>query len=80
MRAKEELAQRGIETVRREYDDRYELAADFGLGTDVSVDVVGGTVIVVHDGESYDIDVDGSARAFIRNGVLTIKVNEEDQA
>jgi HSP20 family molecular chaperone IbpA len=80
MRAKEQLAQRGIEATRREFDDRYELAADFGPSADPSVDVVDGTVIVVYDGTTYDIDVDGSAQAFMKNGILTIEVSEEDHS
>jgi hypothetical protein len=58
-----------------EYDDSYVMAADFGPGRDVTVDVVDDTVIVIHDGEQYDVDVSGDARAFIRNGVLTIEVD-----
>lgn len=80
MRAKEQLAERGIEAARRDHGDWYELAADFGPGADLSVDVVDDTAIVVHDGETYDIDVDGAAQAFIKNGILTIEVNEETQA
>ena len=61
---------------RYEYDDREVVAADFGPGHDASVDVVDGTVIVVVDGEQYDLDVDGDPRAFISNGVLTIEVEQ----
>lgn len=61
---------------RYEYDDGVVISADFGPGHDVAVDVLGDTVIVVVDGEQYEIDVDGGGdpRAFIRNGVLTIEV------
>ncbi|MXR51305.1 hypothetical protein GRX03_06760 [Halovenus sp. WSH3] len=80
MRVKEELEQRGIEVVSREYGDHRELIADFGPTEDISVDVVGDTVIVVTEDETYDVEVDGSAQAFIKNGILTIELNEEGQA
>ncbi len=77
MRLQEQLAQRGIEADRRDYGDHYELVADFGPAAELSVDVVGDTVIVVTDDETHDIVVDGSAQAFIKNGILTIKLTEE---
>jgi hypothetical protein len=80
MRAKEQLAERGIEAARREYDDRYELAADFGPSADPSVDVVGETVIISQNNTTYDVDVEGSAQAFMKNGILTIEVSEEDHS
>jgi hypothetical protein len=61
---------------RFEYEDSTVMAADFGPGRDVTVDVVGETVMVVHDGEQYDLEVSGDARAFIKNGVLTIEIDE----
>lgn len=80
MNVKKQLAERGVEVVRREYDDRLELVADFGPAASVSVDVVDGTVIVV-DGElTYDIEVGSDAQAFIKNGVLTIEMKEEVQS
>ena len=36
---------------------------------------MGDTVIVVADGEQFDIDLDGDARAFMKNGILTIEVD-----
>jgi len=63
---------------RFEYDDAVVLAADLGVVGDASVDIVGGTAIVVVDGEQYDVEVPaGDARAFIRNGVLTIEMTSE---
>ena len=59
---------------RYEYDDELVLAADLGLGRDASVDVLDDAVIVVVDDEQYDLELAGDARAFIRNGVLTIEV------
>jgi len=60
---------------RYEYDEETVLAADFGPGRDASVDVLDDAVIVVVDGEQYDLELSGDARAFIRNGVLTIEVS-----
>jgi len=61
---------------RYEYgDDETVLAADLGPGRDASVDVLDDAVIVVVDGEQYDLELSGDARAFIRNGVLTIEVS-----
>jgi hypothetical protein len=71
-----ETTQFGDEAVVSRYEDdgAVVLAADFGPGADASVDVVGDTVITVVDGEQYELDVEGDARAFISNGVLTIEV------
>lgn len=80
MNLPEKLEQRGIEVGRREYGDHHELIADFGPNADITVDVVGDTVIVVAEEETYDLEVDDSAQAFIKNGVLTIEVTEEAQA
>ena len=80
MNLQEKLEQRGIEVTRRDRGDHHELIADFGPSTDISVDVVDDTVIVVAEEETYDLEVDGSAQAFIKNGVLTIEVTEEAQA
>jgi hypothetical protein len=60
---------------RYERDGGEELVADFGPATDVFVDVLGDTVIVVEDNEQHELAVEGDARAFIRNGVLTIEVD-----
>jgi hypothetical protein len=60
---------------RYEYGDETVLAADLGPGRDASVDVLDDAVIVVVEGEQYDLELSGDARAFIRNGVLTIEVS-----
>ncbi len=68
--------------VRRfEYDDgTHVLAADVGVETDASVDVVGDTAIVVTGAEQYDLDVPaGDAQAFIKNGVLTVEVTGDSE-
>lgn len=80
MTVTEQLSQRGVDVVRREYGDQAELVADFGPAASVSLDVVGETVIIVDDEETYDIEVGADAEAFIKNGVLTIELSEEDQA
>lgn len=62
---------------RLEYDDgSVVLAADVGPGRDASVDVVGGTVIVVIGDQQYEFEAPagGDAQAFIKNGVLTVEV------
>jgi len=66
---------------RMEYDDGATVfAADVGVGTDASVDVIGDTVIVVTDSDQYEFEVPASeddaedAQAFMKNGVLTVEV------
>lgn len=75
---------RGDEQIARryEYEDGSVLAVDFGTAsTDADVDVVDGTVIVVDDDDQYELELpDGAvdANTFIRNGVLTVEL-EDDQ-
>ncbi len=76
MTLSDQLVDRDVEVARRELDDHIEFVADFGSATEASVDVLGDTVIVVADDDQYELDVDGDAQAFMRNGVLTIEVNE----
>jgi len=76
MSVKQQLSEQGLPVRRFEYEDRVELTADFGPGGEPSVDVVGETVIVVADDGQYEVDASGDARAFIRNGVLTIEVSK----
>jgi len=67
---------------RYEYDDgSVVFAGDLGAGTDAAVDVVDGTAIVVTDGEQYEFELpdENEARAFIKNGVLTIEVNDPEE-
>ncbi|MDL5361378.1 Hsp20/alpha crystallin family protein [Halalkalicoccus sp. NIPERK01] len=65
---------------RYEYDDEAVIAIDLGSeASDASVDVVDDTAIVVVETaegerqEEFDLPSEG-ARAFIKNGVLTIEV------
>jgi hypothetical protein len=74
MTGKQQLAD-DVGLRRYDYGDETVLAADLGPGRDASVDVLDDAVIVVVDGEQYDLDLAGDAQAFIRNGVLTIEVN-----
>ncbi|MFB6074924.1 MAG: hypothetical protein ABEJ89_07925 [Haloarculaceae archaeon] len=64
------------------YDDGTVVyAADLEVVGEASVEVVDGTAIVVAGSEQYDIDLpEGDARAFIRNGVLTIEMTDEVDA
>ena len=75
MTAKEQLAGRDVDVRRFEYEDSTVFAVDFGQIGDSSVDVVGETVIAVVDGEQYELDIEGDAQAFMKNGVLTIEVS-----
>ena len=75
MRIREQFSETDVDARRFEYDDSVVLAADFGDAPSASADVVGDTVIVVVDGEQFEIEVDGDAQAFIKNGVLTIEVS-----
>ncbi|PSP78053.1 hypothetical protein BRC81_08320 [Halobacteriales archaeon QS_1_68_20] len=58
--------------------DGVEYVVDLGSAdTDAAVDVVDGTAIVVADGAQYDVDLPrDDAKAFIRNGVLTITTED----
>lgn len=59
--------------------DRDQWVIDFGPDSDVSCDVVGSTVILVVDDQHHEFEIPGSAddtQVFIRNGVLTIDVEE----
>ena len=64
---------------RIEYPDGSTvLVADVGPGRDANVDIVDDTVMVVVGDEQYDFElpVGSDAQAFIKNGVLTVEVNE----
>ncbi len=75
MNIRQQFAKRDVDLRRYEYDDSVVLAADFGDTGSASVDVVDGTIIVVVDGEQFDVEIEGDARADITNGVLTIEVD-----
>ena len=66
---------------RYEYDEDTVIAVDLGVETaDASVDIIDGTAIVVIETpegerqEEFDLP-DDDARAFMRNGILTIEVS-----
>lgn len=75
MSLKQQFAAEDIEWRRHETGDSVEFVADFGPQRRSSADTVGDTVIVVVDGEQYEFEVEGDARAFITNGVLTVEVD-----
>ena len=65
----------GASTREFEYDDATVVAVDFGPEVgDVSVDVVGGTVIAVVDDAQFEFELpDDADDLSVRNGVLTIE-------
>lgn len=72
-------AEKASAVSRYDYDDRTVIAVDFGPGAEPSVDVVGGTIIVVAGDDQREFDVphdapEGSVETFTRNGVVTIEV------
>lgn len=75
MEIQRQLADEGVDVRRVEHDDAVAVVADFGPG-DASVDVLDEMVIVVTGDEQYELDFEEDARAFIRNGVLTIEVRQ----
>lgn len=83
MTSLEQFARREGQMARQyEYDDGMVIAVDFDeFRTDASVDVVDGTVIVVLGDDQYEFDLpDGTsdAQAFIKNGVLSIELEESE--
>jgi HSP20 family molecular chaperone IbpA len=62
---------------RYEYEDNVVYAADIGFdASEVAVDIVDGTVMVVRGDEQADFEIpeSGTAEATINNGVLTVEV------
>ena len=66
---------------RYEYDDSTVMAVDFGTEeADAAVDIVDDTVIVVLGDDQYEIELPENtenAHTFIKNGVLTVELEEE---
>lgn len=58
-----------------EYDDATTITVDFGPeASDISVDIVDGTAIVVVDGEQFEFELsDDTDKIATKNGVLTIE-------
>jgi hypothetical protein len=67
---------RGDAVVRRyDYGQESVIVADLGH-VEGAVDLVGGTAVVLADGDQYEIDVPADAsRAFMTNGIVTIEVD-----
>ncbi|MDJ1431593.1 Hsp20/alpha crystallin family protein [Halostagnicola sp. A-GB9-2] len=63
-----------------EYEDGSVIAIDLGTSVpEPSVDLVDGTVIIVSGDEQYEFDLpveENDADTFIRNGVLTIELED----
>lgn len=60
-----------------DYDDVVVFAADVGPVEEASVDVVDGTAMVVVDDRQYEFEIPaGDAQAFIKNGVVTVEVEQ----
>jgi HSP20 family molecular chaperone IbpA len=76
MNVQQQFAAEGLEVTRVDYDDAVVLTADLGPGTDVTVDVVGETVIVVAGDDQYEVEVAADLEPEVRtnNGVLTVEV------
>jgi len=71
----DQYADRAPAARRYDYDGRTVIAADFGPAAAPSVDVVDGTVIIVHGDDQREVDLpDGDVQTFTRNGVVTIEV------
>ena len=56
-------------------DDENVIAVDFGTdASDVSIDIVGSTTIIVADGEQFEFELPPEANdVSVNNGVLTIE-------
>ena len=65
-----------VDGVVRQYDYEAETVVVADLGhAEGSVEVVGGTAIVVADGEQFEFDVPADAsRAVMNNGIVTIEM------
>jgi hypothetical protein len=73
-KCEDDVTYRAVET-----PEGIEHVADLGADvTDATVDVVEGTAIVVLADDQYEIDLPGGdAEAFIRNGVLSISMEDD---
>ena len=58
-----------------DYGDNNLIAVDFGTdASDVSIDIVGSTAIIVADGEQFEFELPPEASdVSVNNGVLTIE-------
>ena len=63
-----------VTITQREYDGETEIIVDFGPGVDASVDIVGGTAIVVAGDRQFEFDVPEDADEVSTNdGILFIR-------
>ncbi|WP_137291163.1 DUF7127 family protein [Natronorubrum halophilum] len=57
-----------------EYDDGSAIAVDFGTATDVEIDIVDSTAIIVAGDQQFEFELPPEASdVSVRNGVLTIE-------
>ena len=65
-----------VDGVVRQYDYKAETVVVADLGhAEGNVEVVGGTAIVVADGEQFEFDVPADAsRAVMNNGIVSVEV------
>lgn len=79
MNEQNQLDEQNVFVRRYEYDSSIEFAVDLGTGTAASVDIVDGTAIIIleESQEQYEIDVpEGTVEAFIKNGIVTIDIEQ----
>ena len=63
-----------ITIAHREYEDGTVIAIDFGADTEISVEVVGETAIVITDDQQLEFDVPPEASSITANdGILSIE-------
>lgn len=73
------LDERDVFVRRYEYDTSIVYAVDLGRGTAASVDVIDNTAMIIPENsqEQYEIDVPaGTVEAFIKNGIVTIEIEQ----
>lgn len=61
-----------IVITHREYGDETVVAVDFGADADLTLDVVGGTAIVVAGARQFEFEVPARAEVSVNHGVLRI--------
>lgn len=66
--------QEGVTITQREYEGETEIIVDFGPGVDASVDIVGGTAIVVAGDRQLEFEVpEGASEVTTNDGILFIR-------
>jgi len=72
------FAERDVVARQYGYSDGDVLAVDLGSGTDGAVDVVDGTLMVVVEGDQFELELPEAAggKATINNGVVTVEMHD----